>query len=83
MEAKHIHHTRGVYPNGDIVDNGVADFDLAGNIEYNRSMRPARAYFVDGKCVWPGHLPLEKIAEIEFFLTNNPVEVTSVTYPYR
>lgn len=45
---KPVHTCVGVYPNMDYELNYVADEDLSLNIEYNRTMRPGRYYFVDG-----------------------------------
>jgi hypothetical protein len=49
-----IHHTRGLYPNGDFKDNGVRAENLESHIDYNRTFRPGRALLVDGKCVLKG-----------------------------
>jgi len=49
-----IHHTRGVYTNGDYKDNGVSSEQLARHIQFNIIMRPGRALFVDGFCLYDG-----------------------------
>ena len=49
-----IHHTRGVYPNGDFRDNAVSAEHLEGHIEHNKTWRPGRALFVDGVLVYAG-----------------------------
>ena len=49
-----IHHTRGVYPNGDFKDNGVRPEDIEHHVGYNVLYRPGRALFVDGHCVYEG-----------------------------
>ena len=46
-----IHYTRGVYPNGEFKDNGVAESDLASHIWYNLTFRPGRAFFFNGFCL--------------------------------
>ena len=48
-ENKPIHICVGFYANMDYVVNYVRDEDLKENIEYNKTYRPGRAYFVDGK----------------------------------
>lgn len=78
-----IHHTMGVYPNGDRVHNGVADEHLAQHIEYNDTFRPGRALFVDGKCRLKGSLKADTIAAIEAELVAKPVQMSRVTTPYR
>lgn len=52
-----IHHTRGVYPNGDYKDNAVAAEDLEHHIEYNKMFRIGRALLVDGVVVYNGYVP--------------------------
>jgi hypothetical protein len=54
-----IHHTRGVYPNGDFRDNAVSAEDLEGHIQYNKFWRFGRALFVDGVLVYAGHVSKE------------------------
>lgn len=49
-----IHHTRGVYPNGEYKDNAVLAEHLEGHIEYNKTFRFGRALFVDGVMVYAG-----------------------------
>lgn len=58
-----IHHTRGVYANGDFKDNAVLDSDLADHIEYNKTFRFGRALLVDGKVVYNGYLTDEQLAK--------------------
>ena len=41
--------TVGVYSDGSYVVNIVRDDDLEKHIEYNRTFRPGRMLFVDGK----------------------------------
>ena len=45
---KKIHHTRGVYANGEYKDNAVRAEDLESHIEYNKTFRFGRALLVDG-----------------------------------
>lgn len=49
-----IHYTRGVYPNGQFKNNGVESKNIASHIWYNMSLRPGRALFVDGICLYEG-----------------------------
>lgn len=58
-----IHHTRGVYSNGDFKDNAVLAEHLEGHIEYNKTMRFGRALFVDGVLVYRGSISDELIVK--------------------
>lgn len=51
-----LHLCVGFYPNGDFVVNTVCDKNLQSNIEYNKTFRPGRFYFVDGAHVCGGLL---------------------------
>lgn len=80
----------GLYANGDVKHNGVAEEGLEAHIEYNRLMRFGRALFVDGKCVYKGYLgaPLlfvesPLIPEWEEKLAANPVVFDKPTIPYH
>lgn len=57
-----IHHTRGVYANGEYKDNGVRAEDLDAHIEYNKVFRFGRALLVDGVVVHNGYLTDEQLA---------------------
>lgn len=83
MEEK-IHTTIGVYNNGDMKINGVKHENLADHVEYNKSYRPGRAFFVDGICVNRGYLTEERIKEYEKLFNNNPPSYTMSkdTAPY-
>lgn len=77
-----IHHTVGVYPNGEYKQNGVTHGLLKGHIDYNKVFRPGRALFVDGKCVHRGALSdevLEKATAMVATLT----PPTRDTHMYR
>lgn len=78
-----VHHTMGVYNNGDRVHNGVLPADLSDHIEYNKVMRFGRALFVDGVCHNEGYLGKERCDAIEAELKANPVVMTRCTAPYR
>lgn len=78
-----IHHTMGVYNNGDRKHNGVAREHLADHIQYNIAMRPGRAFFVDGVCMNTGYLGQARCDEIEKELAANPRVQTKVTTPYQ
>lgn len=78
-----IHHTMGVYNNGDCKHNGVHPNDLKDHIEYNLRMRPGRAFFVDGLCLNNGYLSQERIDEIVEELATKPVVMNTVTLPYQ
>lgn len=78
-----IHHTMGVYANGDRKHNGVAATDLEAHIDYNLKMRPGRALFVDGKCVHRGYLTEGQCKQIEHELTVDPILMDRITTPYH
>ena len=78
-----IHHTRGVYNNGEYKDNGVHSHFLDQHIQYNTTMRFGRALFVDGWCVHKGYLDDKRIAEIERQLKKKPVVMDRDTQPYH
>lgn len=77
-----IHHTRGVYNNGEWKDNGVTSEHLASHIWYNLTMRPGRAFFVDGFCLNDGYLGSERTKAIEKELQANPIKMAKDTAPY-
>lgn len=81
LPATGFHHTRGVYANGEFKDNGVAPEDLEIHIEYNLTMRPGRAFFVDGVCRNRGYLSEEQCRRVEAELVG--VTATRCTRPYR
>lgn len=78
-----VHHTMGVYNDGSRKHNGVAHTDLAGHIDYNLTMRPGRAFFVDGKCHNVGYLGKERCDAIEAELAAKPVVMPRCTAPYQ
>jgi hypothetical protein len=78
-----IHHTLGVYPNGDRKHNGVVDSHLAEHIAYNLAWRPGRAFFVDGVCHNTGYLGAERCAAIAAELQAHPVVMKQDTAPYQ
>jgi hypothetical protein len=51
-----IHHTRGVYLNGEYKDNAVLHEHLESHIAYNKLYRFGRALLVDGVIVYNGYL---------------------------
>ena len=73
----------GVYRDGSRKNNGVIEKDLEAHIEYNKTMRPGRAFFVDGKCVNEGYLSTEECQAIEKEWLDNPIIMTRQTIPYR
>lgn len=60
--ATKIHHTRGVYSNGEYKDNAVLHEHLPDHIQYNKDFRPGRALLVDGVVVHNGYLNDEQLA---------------------
>jgi len=77
-----IHHTMGVYNNGDRKHNGVSSENLASHIWYNQTMRFGRALFVDGFCLNRGYLTPERVKVIEDELQANPIKMPKDTAPY-
>lgn len=59
------HITIGVYNNDTYKINIVKPEHLENHIEYNKTFRPGRALFVDGKCVHGGYLNRGRIKEWE------------------
>lgn len=78
-----IIHTMGVYSNGDRKHNGVRESHLAEHIEYNKTFRPGRALFVNGKCENEGYLSKDTCDSIEKELKETPKIMTKVTIPYK
>lgn len=76
-----IHHTRGVYPNGDYKDNGVPSEDIAGHIFYNISYRPGRAFFLDGICICRGIGVSDELIKKHTNITDQP-KMSKATKPY-
>lgn len=61
-----FHYTLGAYNTpGCFKSNGVDPAHLVDHIEYNLMMRPGRALFVDGKCLFVGYLGHERCLDIE------------------
>lgn len=58
-----LHVCVGFYLDGSYRINIVRDEDLADNIDYNRTLRPGRFYFVDGKYACGGVLKPEPQAD--------------------
>ena len=87
--GKPVHTCVGVYPDGSCVINGVLDKDLDANVEYNRTFRPGRYYFVDGEYVCGGIMrdgpeKEAKIAELTALLERKTIpEQTACTRPYQ
>lgn len=81
--------TVGVYANwkslgGDgYVVNGVAEQELSGHVEYNKTFRPGRALFVDGQCLNQGYLPETDVQEWTNKLKDPKFTLTKDTRPYR
>jgi hypothetical protein len=71
-----IHHTVGVYPNGQMKSNGVSDDQIIRHKDYNVAARPGRALFVDGVCYYKGHVSDEVLAQAL-------VKITAMTKPTK
>ena len=76
-----FHHTRGLYSNGEFVDNGVDPAHLAAHIKYNTVMRFGRALFIDGECVHRGYLSEAECQDMEAKLVGK--NASRCTKPYR
>lgn len=77
-----LHHTMRVYNSGNRTHNGVLPEDLKLHTDYNLTMRPGCAFFVDGVCLAMGALSLGRVADIEDELKTNPVAMDRATLPY-
>lgn len=82
MSELKIHHSMGVYNNGDRVHNGVLASHLENHIKYNQVFRPGRALFIDGVCHNTGYLDEARIAAIVAELASQPVVMSECTQPY-
>lgn len=77
-----IHHVRGVFNNNEFVDNGVAADKLHDYIQFNLVMRPGRAIFVDGICMYEGYLSKEQCDLMSQCLLEHPMPMDYDTTPY-
>lgn len=82
-----IHTCAGIYPDMSYQVNYVRDTDLAGNIEYNRTFRPGRYYFVDGRYACGGILKEPEksamVARLESYLASLAIpDRTTDSRPY-
>ena len=57
--------TIGIYQNKSYKTNIVAPEDLERHIEYNKTMRPGRLLYVDGKRVYNGLVRKDRLAEYD------------------
>lgn len=80
-KGQKLHLTVGVYPNNEYKFNHVAANDLASHTAYNLSMRPGRAFFVDGEMIYKGSLNEEQIKYWTNFVKTLPAP-DKVKYPY-
>lgn len=63
--------------------HGVPAEDLDGHIDTIRTIYPAHALFIDGKCVLQGILSPERIQELEAELKSLNWHPDIPTYPYH
>lgn len=77
-----IHHTVGVYANGSMKTNGVAEEHLKDHIQYNLNYRPGRALFVDGVCIYEGACSKETLAKAADLIKTFEAP-TRCTAPYQ
>lgn len=57
--------TIGIYPSKNYKTNIIAPEDLEAHIEYNKTMRPGRLLYVDGKRVYNGQVKEERLTEYD------------------
>lgn len=76
------HVTVGVYPSENFKVNVVKPEHLEGHIEYNVTLRPGRALFVDGKCKYKGSLNDEKVEKWEKKIQEMNINNTKVSEIY-
>ena len=81
MKEKVIHTTIGVYPNGDVMINGVDEKNLEEHVAYNKKFRPGRALLVDGECVYKGNADDDTIATAQHTYRHTKCQFD--TAPYR
>lgn len=77
------HFTVGVYANDSYKTNVVKDEHLEDHIEYNMKMRPGRAFFVDGECLFKGYLSDERIALWTKKIAEMKPDLSRSTEPYQ
>lgn len=75
-----IHHTIGIYPNGEWKCNGVQSEHLAEHIAYNLRFRPGRTFYVDWICLNKGPIKPE-VLEVALKAADKH-RPTSDTAPY-
>lgn len=75
----------GLYSDGSVKHNGVADEHLQHHIEYNKVARFGRALFVNGKCIFTGYFkPDDPLIEYwERILAFEPRTFDKPTVPYH
>ena len=78
-----MHLTVGVYMNGQYKYNVVRDEDLEDHIEYNKTFRWGRGFFVDGKCIHQGYLSGEQVRNWTKRISEMDIDMSKPTIPYR
>ena len=82
------HLTIGIYNNRQWKHNVVAEEDLQSHIEYNKTWRPGRIFYVDGKRVHNGMIKEEYLKEYDALEKKirteilRDVNMSKVTTPY-
>lgn len=77
-----VNHCRRVYNNGDYTDNGVRKGHLEDHIQYNKTMRPGTALFVNGVCVNRGYLGKKRCDELETLIKGLEIKISPSRLPY-
>lgn len=77
------HVTIGVYASDNHKVNIVKPEHLEEHIQYNLTLRPGRAFFVDGKCLNHGYLSDEKVEEWEMKIGQMKFDTSRSSEPYH
>ena len=82
------HLTLGIYPNKSYKYNVVRDKDLKNHITYNKTFRPGRLLYVDGKRVYDRVIKQECLDEFDviaekFYENSSRINMDIPTIPYR
>jgi hypothetical protein len=81
------HVSLAVYPNMDFVWNVVADEHLEEYVTYNKTFRPGRLLYVDGKRVHGGCIYEQYLGKYDDFAKKKYEETqinkNNITVPYR
>lgn len=82
------HLALGIYSNKSYKYNVVRDEDLENYIAYNKTLRPGRLIYVNGKRVYDGVLKQDCLAEFDavaekFYENSSSINMNIPTIPYE